>query len=173
GKPRGQAGVGGVDAGCCHGEGDVARKLLTPGSRRSAVSWAIQHKGNSQRRACRLIGLPPITYRRVSRRSDDAAMRERLRALADQRRRFGYRRLGLLLAREGIQMNHKKLYRIYREERLAVRRRRGRKRALGTRAPMVLPQGVKQRWLLDCLSDALVDGRRFRVLAVVADLPRR
>src|SRR3546814_7543965 len=70
-------------------EGDVGKKLLTPRSRRSAVSWAIQHKGYSQRRACRLIGLPPKTFRRVSRRSDDAATRERLRALADQRRRFG------------------------------------------------------------------------------------
>jgi Integrase core domain. len=76
------------------------------------------------------------------------------------------------LAREGIQMNHKKLYRIYREERLAVRRRRGRKRALGTRAPMVLPQGVNQRWSLDFLSDALSDSRRFRVLAVVDDFTR-
>jgi putative transposase len=84
------------------------------------VSWAIHHKGYSQRRASRLIGLPPKTYRRVSRRSDDAALRERLRDLADQRRRVGYRRLGLLLAREGIQMNHKKLYRLYREERLAA-----------------------------------------------------
>lgn len=136
------------------------------------MSWAIQHKGYSQRRACRLIGLPPKTFRRVSRRSDDAALRKRLRDLADQRRRFGYRRLGLLLAREGIQMNHKKLYRLYREERLAVRRRRGRKRALGTRAPMVLPQGGNQRWSLDFLSDALSDSRRFRILAVVDDFTR-
>src|SRR3979490_2732901 len=69
-------------------------------------------------------------------------------------------------------MNHKKLRRLYREERLAVRRRGGRKRALGTRAPMALPQGPNQRWSLDFLSDAFADGRRFRILAIVDDFTR-
>ena len=72
----------------------------------------------------------------------------------------------LLLAREGIQMNHKKLRRLYREERLQVRRRGGRKRALGMRAPMALPDGPNQLWSLDFVSDTLCDGRRFRVLCV-------
>jgi putative transposase len=89
-----------------------------------------------------------------------------------QRRRFGYCRLGLLLGREGIKLNHKKLYRLYREERLMVRKRGGRKRALGTRAPMALPQGPNQRWSLDFVSDALADGRRFRILAIVDDFTR-
>ena len=80
---------------------------------------------------------------------------KRLRELASQRRRFGYRRLGLLLEREGIELNPKKLYRLYREERLTVRKRGGRKRALGTRAPMAIPQGSNQRWSLDFVSDAL------------------
>jgi putative transposase len=96
----------------------------------------------------------------------------RLRELASIRRRFGYRRLHILLTREGIVMNHKKLRRLYREERLQVRRRGGRKRALGTRAPMTLPQGPNQRWSLDFLSDAFVDGRRFRILAIVDDFTR-
>ncbi len=78
----------------------------------------------------------------------------------------------MLLAREGIKINHKKLYRLYREEGLAVRRRRGRKRATGTRAPMAIPQGPKQRWSLDFVADALSWGRRFRVLAVVDDFTR-
>ena len=69
-------------------------------------------------------------------------------------------------------MNHKKLRRLYREERLQVRRRGGRKRALGTRAPMTLPQGPNQRWSLDFLSDAFSDGRRFRILAIVDDFTR-
>src|SRR3546814_2812935 len=77
-----------------------------------------------------------------------------------------------MLAREGITMNHKKLLRLYREEGLAVRRRRGRKRATGTRAPMTLPQGPNQRWSLDFVADALSWGRRFRVLAVVDDFTR-
>jgi putative transposase len=95
-----------------------------------------------------------------------------LRELAQSRRRFGYRRLHILLDREGSHMNHKKLRRLYAEERLQVRRRGGRKRALGTRAPMVVPQGPNQRWSLDFVSDALADGRRFRILAVVDDFTR-
>jgi len=69
-------------------------------------------------------------------------------------------------------MNHKKLRRLYREERLQVRRRGGRKRAVGTRAPMTIPQGPNQRWSVDFLSDALTDGRRFRIFAVVDDFTR-
>ena len=98
-----------------------------------------------------------------SRRSDDGALRSRLRELAAARRRFGYRRLHLLLDREGLHINHKRLRRLYREERLQVRRRGGRKRALGTRAPMSLPQAANQRWSLDFVSDTLSDSRRFRM----------
>jgi putative transposase len=99
-------------------------------------------------------------------------VRQRLRELAAERRRFGYRRLGWLLAREGRRMNQKKLYRLYREEKLMVRRRGGRKRALGTRAPMTLPLTINQRWSLDFVSDTLSDGRRFRILCIVDDFSR-
>jgi putative transposase len=136
------------------------------------VTWAIDEKGYSQRRACGLIGIAPKTYRYVTARGDDSELRQRLRRLAGERRRFGYRRLHILLRREGIELNHKKLFRIYREERLAVRRRGGRKRALGTRAPMTLPQGANQRWSLDFVSDVLADARRFRVLVIVDDFTR-
>jgi putative transposase len=95
-----------------------------------------------------------------------------LRELAAARRRFGYRRLGYLLAREGPKPNHKKLLRLYREEGLKVHCRGGRKRALGTRAPMALPQGPNQRWSLDFVSDAFGCGRRFRILCVVDDFTR-
>ncbi len=95
-----------------------------------------------------------------------------MRAIANERRRFGYRRLAIMLRREGKTMNLKKVYRLYREERLTVRKRGGRKRALGTRAPMTLPQGVNQRWSLDFVSDALACGRRFRVLNVIDDWSR-
>jgi len=105
------------------------------------VSWAIVEKGYTQRRACGLIGLAPKTYRYASSRSDDAALRVQLKELASERRRFGYRRLHILLKRVGVAINHKKLFRLYREERLTVRRRGGRKRALGTRAPMTLHKG--------------------------------
>jgi putative transposase len=125
----------------------------------------------SQRRACRLTGVDSKTVRRV-RVPDHPEIRERMRELAGERRRFGYRRIGLMLEREGIRMNHKKLRRLYTQETLQVKRRRGRKRAQGTRAPMPLPDGPNQRWSLDFLSDVFGAGRRFRILAVIDDFTR-
>ena len=151
------------------------------------MTWAIENKGYSQRRACGLVGIEPRVYRYRSSRPQDAGLRQRLRELAAERRRFGYRRLHLLLKREGVQVNWIGagqaidpvdrlpggwLYRLYREERLTVRKRGGRKRALGTRAPMVVPQDANQRWSLDFVSDTLVDGRRFRILCVIDDFSR-
>ena len=89
-----------------------------------------------------------------------------MREIAGERRRFGYRRIGLMLEREGIRMNHKKLRRLYTQERLQVKRRRGRKRARGTRAPMPLPSAPNARWSLDFVSDVFGAGRRFRILVV-------
>ncbi|XCC97817.1 IS3 family transposase (plasmid) [Salipiger sp. H15] len=129
-------------------------------------------KSYSQRRAAALAGIDPRIYRRRSTRPADTELRERLNELSSERRRFGYRRLHLLLGREGWKVNWKKLYRIYREEGLTVRKRGGRKRALGTRAPMAIPQGPNQRWSLDFVSDSLLDGRRFRVLCVIDDFSR-
>ena len=136
------------------------------------MTWAIDQKGYSQRRACRLVGIEPKTYRYRARRAGDELLRQRLRELAAERRRFGYRRLLILLRREGVLANHKRLYRVYTEERLTVRKRGGRKRALGTRAPMTVPQASNQRWSLDFASDVLDDGRRFRVLVIVDDFSR-
>ena len=136
------------------------------------MRWAIQERGYTQRRACRLVGLEPKTYRYATKRPDDALLRQRLKDLASQRRRFGYRRLHVLLKREGYLINHKKLFRLYREEKLTVRRRGGRKRAIGTRAPMTVPMVPNDRWSLDFVSDQLTDGRRFRVLTVVDDCTR-
>jgi putative transposase len=136
------------------------------------VNRLIEQHGLSQRRACRLVGIDHSIWRYQPRRADDIALRQRLRELAHERRRFGYRRLGWLLAREGHAMNSKKLYRLYREEKLMVRRRGGRKRAMGTRAPMMLPLAIDQRWSLDFVSDTLSDGRRFRILCVVDDFSR-
>ena len=135
-----------------------------------AARRLIAERGLSQRHVCRLLEVDPKTVRRPERRGDEA-VRARLRTLAGERRRFGYRRLGILLEREGMVMNHKKLYRLYREEGLAVRRRRGRKRATGTRAPLALPKAPDQRWSLDFVSDCLA-ARRFRILVVVDDFTR-
>ena len=146
--------------------------MVTPAVKRQAVAHLVASYEVSQRRACRAIGVDRTSMRYRSIRPDDAVLRARLRELAAVRRRFGYRRLQLMLRREGVRMNHKKLRRLYREERLQVRRRGGRKRALGTRAPMAVPQGPNQRWSLDFVSDTLMDGRRFRILTVVDDFTR-
>ena len=158
--------------GCIDAQGDVGKKLLRPGSRKKAVTWAMTEKQYNQKRACALAGMDPRVYRRVSKRSTDIDLRDRLKELSSERRRFGYRRLHILLKREGWAVNWKKLYRIYREEGLTVRKRGGRKRAVGTRAPMAIPQGPNQRWSLDFVSDSLSCGRRFRILNVIDDFSR-
>jgi putative transposase len=117
--------------------------MVTPAARREAVAHLRVAYEVSERRACSALGADRSSVRYRSRRVEDAAARARLRELASVRRRFGYRRLHILLKREAIVMNHKKLRRLYREERLQVRRRSGRKRVLGTGVPMVLPQGPK------------------------------
>ena len=126
----------------------------------------------SERRACKAIGCCRMTVRYSTRRGDDAALRARMTAIARERRRFGYRRLHVMLKREGHVVNHKKLFRLYREEKLAVRRRGGRKRAIGTRAPMLIPLRPNERWSLDFVSDQFTDGRRFRILTIVDDCTR-
>ena len=146
--------------------------MVTPAARREAAAHLGQVHGVSQRRACQVLDVDRSSVRYRSRRPDDAPIRARLREIAAVRRRFGYRRLHVLLQREGLLLNHKKLRRLYAEERLQVRRRGGRKRALGTRAPLALPQRPNQRWSLDFLHDQLSDGRRFRILAVVDDFTR-
>ena len=102
--------------------------MVTPAARREAVAHLRVAFEVSERRACSALGADRTSIRYRSTRPDDTAVRARLRELATIRRRFGYRRLHILLGREGIVMNHKKLRRLYREERLQVRRRGGRKR---------------------------------------------
>ena len=146
--------------------------MVTPAAERDAVAHLQSGFGMSERRACRVLGCCRMTMRYQTIRVDDAVLRERMKAIAHERRRFGYRRLHVLLRREGHLVNHKRLFRIYREEKLVVRRRGGRKRAMGTRAPMLIPMAPNQRWSLDFVSDQMTDCRRFRVLTVVDDCTR-
>lgn len=145
---------------------------MTPGAKRQAVDHLCKAHGVSQRRACATMQVDRSTVRYQSKRPDDSALREEIKLVAKERRRFGYRRIQVMLERKGIFMNHKKLRRIYAEEKLQVRRRGGRKRALGTRKPMVLPDSPNQRWSLDFVNDAFTDGRRFRILTVIDDYTR-
>ena len=134
--------------------------MVTPAARREAAAHLREVHGVSQRRACQALGVDRSSVRYRGRRPDDGLIRSRLREIAAVRRRFGYRRLHVLLQREGVLLNHKKLRRLYAEERLQVRRRGGHKRALGSRAPLALPQAPNQRWSLDFLHDQMSDGRR-------------
>jgi putative transposase len=146
--------------------------VVTPAARRQAVAHVCATHDVSERRACQTLDLDRSTIRYHSRRPKDADIRARIRDLASIRRRFGYRRLHFLLGKEGVRMNQKRFRRLYREEGLAVRKRGGRKRALGMRAPIALPSRPNERWSLDFVSDSFTDGRRFRVLAIVDDCTR-
>ena len=123
-------------------------------------------------RACGLIGISRSVYSYQSRRPDDTALKDRLCSLAAQKRRYGYRRLHILLIRDGIAINRKKTYRIYREAGLAVRRRK-RKRIAGIeRIPAPLPMEPNVSWSMDFVADGLADGRRIRCLNIVDDYTR-
>jgi putative transposase len=145
---------------------------VTPAARREAVAHLRTRLEVSERRACTIIAADRSSVRYRARRPDDAALRARLRALADQRRRFGYRRLHVLLRSEGWTMNRKKTQRIYREEGLAVRRRKSRRRIALARTPIPRPDGPNSRWSLDFVHDQLAWGRRFRVLTIIDDVTK-
>ncbi len=146
---------------------------MTPAARRQAVVIAQEEHGLSRRRACRLIGISRSVAEREPRRERaHARLRERLQALAGERRRFGYRRLHELLRREGFVANHKLVARLYQEEKLAIRRRGRQKRGLGVMAGSWCPIAANQRWSLDFTEDGLANGRRFRTLNLKDDCTR-
>ena len=144
---------------------------MSPQLRREAVLVMEVEVEVSQRHACGLMEMDRGTCRYRPRRQEDGRLRTRLRELAEARRRFGYRRLQVLLAREGWQVNHKRVYRLYVEEKLGLRRKRGRKRS-GVRQPLAEPTGANQVWSVDFMTDALSSGRRFRTLNIVDDYTR-
>lgn len=140
---------------------------MRPAQQRAAVVYAQARFGLSQRRACRLVNAVRSTVRYRSRQGDDEPLRTRLRQLAAHRPRFGDRRLHVLVRREGVIVNHKRVARLYREEGLAVRRRRRKSVARITRGRPAAPQGANEQWALDFLQDALASGRTIRLLSVI------
>lgn len=128
-------------------------------------------RGVSQRWACRCVGSQRSSQRYRSRRPKEEELRRRLRELAEERIRWGYRRLHVLLKREGWAVNHKRLHRLYRSEGLQVRRRK-RKRLAVARCPMEAPSRINERWSMDYVGDVLATGRRYRILNVVDDKSR-
>ena len=140
---------------------------MRPAQRRAAVSYAQERFGVSQRRACRLLDAARSTIRYRPRCGDDDALRDRLRALAAERPRFGYRRLHALLRRDGITVNHKRLARLYRAEGLAVRRRQRKSPTRVRRGRPAAPERANEQWALDFMEDALASGRKIRLLSVL------
>jgi putative transposase len=146
--------------------------MVTPAAKREAVAHLTETYEMSERPACQTIQADRKTVRYRSRRPDDAALRARLRDLAAEQRRFGYRRLHVLLRHEGHAVNRKKTQRLYREEGLSVRCRRGRKRATGTRAPILVEARPNARWSIDFVHDQFGSGRRLRILNVIDDVTK-
>ena len=130
---------------------------------------ALQAEGRSERRACELAGCARATARYQRRRPNDERLRKRMHAIAAERRCFGYRKIGILLRREGILANHKRVYRVYREEGLAVLRRRKRHvRVAGGNTPPPVTR-PNERWSVDFIADTFAGGRAMRAMTMVDD----
>jgi putative transposase len=146
--------------------------VVSPKAEREAVTHLMVTHQFGVTRSCGLIGISRSLYRYESKRPDDTPLKERLAELAGQKRRYGYRRLHVLLRREGWLLNWKRTYRVYREAGLMVRRRK-RKRIVGIdRLQKVIATGPNQSWSMDFVSDGFVDGRRLRCLNIVDDFTR-
>ena len=146
--------------------------MVGPAAQREGVAHLMAAQGLSERRACSLISADRKMIRYKPRRPADIALRARLRELANERKRFGYRRLFILLRQAGEASGLNRIHRLYREEGLTVRKRRARRRAIGVRAPIVVEAKANARWSLDFVHDQLANGRRFRILNVVDDVTR-
>jgi putative transposase len=146
--------------------------MVGPAAKRDAVAHLRSVLEMSERRACSIVAADRKMIRYQSRRPPDTKLRARLHELANQRHRFGYRRLYVLLRDEGEASGINRIYRLYREEGLAVRKRRSRRKAVGTRAPILVEAKPNARWSVDFVHDQLACGRRFRILNIVDDVTR-
>ena len=147
--------------------------MVTTKQRRQVVTHLLAaFPQTSARRACRLASLSRSRWQYRAVRRDDGPVRMRLRELAAAKPRWGYQQLHVLLRREGYVINHKKVLRLYREEGLAVTRRRRKKLVAIARVPLPTPCGRTERWSMDFVSDALADGRPFRCFTLVDDFTR-
>jgi len=146
--------------------------MVGPAVKREGVAHLQAAMGLSERRACSIVNADRKMIRYRSCRPPDTELRTQLRDLANERKRFGYRRLFILLRQNGEPSGINRIYRLYREEGLTVRKRRARRRVLGTRAPIPVEAAANARWSLDFVHDQLACGRRFRILNIVDDVTR-
>ena len=145
---------------------------MKPTRRRELVQFLRVGFKVSERRACRVIPIPRSSQRYQSQAQDQSALKIRLRDLAHSRLRYGYRRLHVLLQREGWRINHKRVYRLYRLEGLSLRLKTRNKRVSGLRGPKPVATRPNECWSMDFMADRLVDGRRFRILTLVDNVSR-
>jgi putative transposase len=146
--------------------------MVSPQAKRQAVDALKAERGFGITRACGLVGISRSLYGYRSRRPSCIALRERICELAGEKRRYGYRRIHVLLRREGWQVNRKRTYRLYREAGLAVRRRKRKRIGFFERKPLPKPTAVNRSWSMDFVADTLCDGRKLRCLAIVDDYSR-
>lgn len=147
--------------------------MVSPQAKRKAAKNLQEERKISERRSCELVGLRRSVARyQPIRDAEEQELIEKIKKIAFERRRFGYRRIHLLLKREGKIVNHKRIWRLYKATGLKVAKRGGRKRAIGIRLVNKPSVHVNQRWSLDFVSDALSDGRRIRLLNIVDDFTR-
>ncbi len=145
---------------------------MKPAQKKVLVDFLVAGYKIARRRACELVRLNRSSYYYESQAKDQTHLRLRLRDLAQARVRYGYRRLHVLLAREGFKVNHKRVYRIYSQEGLSLRFKRSKKRIAQARAPLSAAEAPNERWSMDFMSDRLSDGRRFRILTLVDNFSR-
>src|SRR5690348_13403391 len=146
--------------------------MVSPQAKREAVSMLMTERDYGVTRACGLVQISRSLYRYRSRRPACAQLCERIREIAEQKRRYGYRRIYVRLRREGWAVNRKRVYRLYREAGLLVRRRKRKRIGLVERKPLPKPSEANVSWSMDFISDGLADGRRLRCLAIVDDCTR-
>lgn len=145
---------------------------MSPQARRAAVSVLMTERSLGVTRACGLVGISRSLYSYRSRRPDSGPLRARIEEIAAVKRRYGYRRVYLRLRREGWQVNRKRVYRLYRDAGLAVRRRKRKRIGVFERKPLPKPTRANVSWSMDFVADGLIGGRRMRCLTIVDDCTR-
>jgi putative transposase len=146
--------------------------MVGPAALRLGIDELRAKYAMKKRRACRVVGLAPATYYYRARRPQPVELREKLKAFAAQRPRWGYRRLHVLLKRDGHDVNHKLVFRLYRAEGLAVRRKKRKRMAASVRVLPPPPTRPRQQWTMDFTQDSLASGRQFRTLNVIDTFTR-
>jgi len=164
---------GGFEFGQAHVTGGIVKKVLRPVRKRKLVDVLQDSYQVSERRACKVLGLNRSTQRYKGQRDEQAELRMRIKEIAAVRVRYGYKRIHVLLRREGWRVNHKRVYRIYCEEGLNIRAKRPKRRVSAAhRVAKEKAVAINDSWSMDFVSDNLFNGRRFRALTIVDNFSR-